>query len=140
MSLEYNPSGGAGIGNAGTELDGINLLAKLLSSLVTIETVNSLPSGAATETTLAALLAKVISAPATEAKQDLILERLVADTWTTIPGNSITMTYYGGVVAGNPSGALTNAETAVYSDSGGPVFTQTFTYDINNNILTIVVS
>lgn len=77
---------------------------------------------------------------ATEAKQDLIIERLVAETFTTIPGNSVGMTYYGGVVAGNPSGALTNIQSAIYSDSGGAVFTQTFTYDINNNILTIVVS
>lgn len=123
MALDYNPSGGAGAGNAGTTLDGVNLLAKLLNHLIAISIANLLPSGSATET-----------------KQDLILERLVADTWTTIPGNIITMTYYAAGVSGNPGTSLNNAETAVYSNGSGTVFTQTFTYDANNNILTVTVS
>lgn len=45
-----------------------------------------LPAGAATETTLAALLAKVIAGPATEAKQDAIIAKLIAGpaTETTV--------------------------------------------------------
>lgn len=123
MSLEYNPSGGAGAGNAGTTLDGVNLLNKLTNALVQLATTNALPSGAATE-----------------AKQDVIITRLTADTWTTLVGNSVAFTYYAPSVSGNPGTATNNVETAVYSDGTGVVFTQTFTYDIDSNILTIVIS
>ena len=95
-----------------------------------------LPTGAATEAKQDTIITEILA-------QGLVLDNIetytLRNSWTTIPGNTVTMTYYGGVVAGNPSGALTNVQTAVYSD-GGVVFTQTFTYDVNNNILTIVVS
>lgn len=60
--------------------------------------------------------------------------------WTVIVGNSVAYNYYAGVAAGNPSGNTNNIETAVFSDTTGVVFTQTFTYDANDNVLSIVVS
>lgn len=60
--------------------------------------------------------------------------------WARIAGNSIVYNYYAGVSAGNPSGNTNNVETAEYSDKLGVVFTQTFTYDANDNIISIVVS
>ena len=62
------------------------------------------------------------------------------DNWNTVAGNIATLSYYSGVVAGNPSGTTTNVETSVYSDGGGTVFTNTFTYDAADNILTITTS
>jgi hypothetical protein len=60
--------------------------------------------------------------------------------WTQTPGNSVVYSYYAGVAAGNPSGNTNNIETAEYSDKVGVVFTQTFTYDANDNVLSIIVS
>jgi hypothetical protein len=68
------------------------------------------------------------------------IERNVkADTWTTIPGNSIEFNYYAGVAAGNPSGSTDNIETAVYKQGITTVFTQTFTYNADDNVLSITV-
>jgi len=92
-------------------------------------------SGAAlaTESTLATLATEVTAAS--------IDQNTTRDAWDTIPGNSITYAYYAGVVPGqNPSGNTNNVETATYADGGGTVFTQTFTYDVNDNVLTIVCS
>ena len=84
---------------------------------------------------------------ATETKQDTTIgllqkieTQLNKDAWLTIPTNSVAYSYYAGVAAGNPSGNTNNIETAVFSDAGGVVFTQTFTYDANDNVLSIVVS
>lgn len=61
------------------------------------------------------------------------------ESWATIPSNSVAYTYYSGVVAGNPSGNV-NLETAAYSNGGGVVYTQTFFYDLNDNVISIVVT
>jgi len=60
--------------------------------------------------------------------------------WNTIAGNNTTYTYYSGIVPGNPSGSTSNVETAEYFDYTGLVFTQTFTYDANDNVLTITTT
>ena len=64
----------------------------------------------------------------------------VKGVWDRIPGNSIEFTYYTGAAAGNPSGSTSNIETATYKDDGVTSFTQTFTYDGNDNILTLTVA
>jgi hypothetical protein len=82
---------------------------------------------------------------ATEAKQDLILtalnslsELFLASNWSSVIGNTITYSYYTGIEIGNPSGNTNNVETAEYSDGTGLIYTQTFTYDSSDNVLTIV--
>ena len=63
-----------------------------------------------------------------------------ADTWDTTIGNTKTFTYYNGTQPGHPATTTTEVQTLVFSDGGGVVFTQTFTYDAANNVLTIVVT
>lgn len=62
------------------------------------------------------------------------------ENWTTIPGNSKEITYYPesspGSDADNPSGNK-NVESIIYSDSSGVVWTETFTYDSDDDVLTI---
>ena len=70
---------------------------------------------------------------------DSIEENTKREAWTTVIGNSIAYTYYAGVTPANPSGAA-NLETAVHSDGGGVVYTQTFSYNANNEVVSIVVS
>jgi len=62
------------------------------------------------------------------------------DNWNVVAGNIATLTYYGGVAAGHPASSTTEVHTAVYSNGSGTVFTNTFTYDAANNILTITTS
>jgi len=52
-------------------------------------------------------------------------------------GYSQTISYYTGVVAGNPSGNK-NVSTIVYADGVTPVLTKTFTYDALDDVLTII--
>jgi len=67
-------------------------------------------------------------------------DNIKASTWDTTVGNTKTFTYYAGAGPGHPAATTTEVQTIVYSDGGGVVFTQTFTYDASNNVLTIVVS
>jgi hypothetical protein len=60
--------------------------------------------------------------------------------WTTIVGNSIDYTYYTGVAPGNPSGDVNNVETAEYFTGTTLIFTQTFTYDANDNCINITTT
>lgn len=60
--------------------------------------------------------------------------------WTTEIGNSITYTYYTGVAPGNPSGNTSNVETAEFYSGATLIFTQTFTYDVNNNCTSITTT
>jgi hypothetical protein len=76
---------------------------------------------------------------ASEATLTVIEAYMLKEVWATIPGNSVAYTYYSGVVAGNPSGNA-NLETAAYSNAGGVVYTQTFTYDVNDNVINIVTT
>jgi hypothetical protein len=61
------------------------------------------------------------------------------ESWINFPGNSVTFTYYAGVTVANPSGDP-NLETSVHSDGGGVVFTRTYYYDVNNEVISIVVT
>jgi len=63
-----------------------------------------------------------------------------ASTWDTTIGNTKTFSYYAGVQPGHPAASLTEVQTIAFSDGGGLVFTQTFTYDAANNVLTSVVT
>lgn len=133
MSLTYDPSSKKLRGN-GQDADNtkISLLNRLSQQLISGITVSgsTLPAGAASEA----------KQDATIALLQKIETQLNKDTWLTIPTNSVAYNYYAGVAAGNPSGNTNNIETAVFSDIGGVVFTQTFTYDANDNVLSIVVS
>jgi hypothetical protein len=60
--------------------------------------------------------------------------------WTNITGNSVNYTYYTGVAAGNPSGDTNNVETAEYFTGATLVFTQTFIYNANNNVTSVVTT
>jgi len=61
----------------------------------------------------------------------------VSKNFDDITGNSKTFTYYAGVEAGNPSGNK-NVKTIVYA--GSISLTKTFTYDAQDDVLTIVNS
>ena len=74
----------------------------------------------------------------TAANQVIQISLAELEVWDKIVGNSVAFTYYGGVVAGNPSGNK-NLETAAYSD-GVVQFTQTFTYDTLDDVLSITVT
>ena len=133
MAGLINPGKGSST-NRQTSLEALSdltrYLKRFLSEYQTVSSSPSLPSGAASEAkqdTAIALLQKIET-------------QLNKDTWITIPTNSVAYNYYAGVAAGNPSGNTNNIETAVFSDAGGIVFTQTFTYDANDNVLSIVVS
>ena len=55
-------------------------------------------------------------------------------------GITRTITYYTGVVAGNPSGTTTNVATIVYTNSTSTLLTQTFTYNATDGLITLVNS
>ena len=57
--------------------------------------------------------------------------------WTNVVGNSIEYSYYTGAAAGNPSGDTNNVETAKYYTGATLMFTQTFSYNANNNAIKI---
>ena len=78
---------------------------------------SALPTGAATQTTLAALLAKVIAAPATEAKQD------TGNTSLSSIDGKMTACNTGAVVVSSsalPSGAATAAKQPALGTAGAP--------------------
>lgn len=84
---------------------------------------------------------------ATEAKQDSIITQLtnnnsysLNEVWLTVPGNSVSYTYYSGVVPGNNPSGNTNVETIVFSDGGGAVFTQTYSYNLSDDLVSVAVS
>ncbi len=60
--------------------------------------------------------------------------------WTSIVGQSIVYTYYTGAAPGNPSGDTNNVETAEFYAGATIIFTQTFTYDANNNCTSITTT
>lgn len=76
---------------------------------------------------------------ASEATLAIIEAYMLNEVWTTIPGNSVAYTYYSGITVGNPLGN-NNLETASYSDTGGVVYTQTFSYDTDDNVINIAVT
>ena len=84
----------------------------------------------ATQTTLVQLYTSAQSTDTT----------LLRTGWNTRAGDVSTFSYYSGVVAGNPSGNTSNVQTVVLSNGGGTVLTQTFTYDANDNPLTVTTS
>lgn len=65
---------------------------------------------------------------------------LQLSVWDAIPGNSIEMTYYTGVEAGNPSGTTTNVKTIVYKEGVTTIVTKTLTYNSVDDVLTIVAT
>lgn len=70
----------------------------------------------------------------------LVKDYNLAQNWDTVQNNSIAYTYYTGVEAGNPSGTATNVKTKEYKKAGKTIFTQTFTYNAADDILTVTVS
>lgn len=56
------------------------------------------------------------------------------------PGNSIEVTYYSGVAAGNPSGTTTNIETLVYKSGTTVIATKTIEYNAADDITKITIS
>lgn len=82
----------------------------------------------------------VASGSSSSAFLETIATNTTRENWNTVVGNTVTFSYYAGIAGGNPSGNTSNVETAVYSNGAGTAFTNTFTYDANDNILTIVTS
>ncbi len=74
-----------------------------------------------------------------DAKVNKLTSLTSRETWQYQTGNSLAFTYYSGVVTGNPSGN-TNVESIAYMTGVTTVFTQTFTYDANDNVLTLVTT
>ena len=70
---------------------------------------------------------------AKETKQNLAV-------WEAIAGNNKTLAYYVGLAAGNPSGSTSNIQTIQFKTGASVIVTQNFTYDSNNNILTITAA
>ena len=65
-----------------------------------------------------------------------------ASTWDTTIGNTKVLAYYAGTQPGHPATSTSEVETIEFRNAGGAtlIFTQTFTYDAANNVLTIVVT
>jgi hypothetical protein len=151
----------------GLTLDTINTstaasLVELLAQGLSLDAIVTSTGLSATEATLLltnALLTTIdadtsnldvaLSTVATEATLALILGGLTTmadnidkDTWDTTIGNTKVFSYYGGAGAGHPASSTTEVETIEFREAGGAtlVFTQTFTYDAANNVLTIVVT
>lgn len=62
------------------------------------------------------------------------------DKWNTRAGDIVTFSYYTDTGGGaNPSGNA-NVQTEVYSNAGGTVLTNTYTYDAGDRVLTITTS
>lgn len=113
--------------------DAIALLAKLTDTQPVSAASLPLPTGAATEATITTIKNDIAQIKAdTQTSMGYLLKK----SWGLIVGNSIVMSYYSGVVAGeNPSGAA-NLEKAEYKTGVETIFTVTFTYDANNAVLT----
>jgi hypothetical protein len=80
-------------------------------------TTSALPAGASTETTSAAILAKLPAAPATEAKQDTQLTRLTSlDTKVTACNTSAVVVSSSAL----PAGAATSAKQPALGTAGAP--------------------
>jgi hypothetical protein len=63
-----------------------------------------------------------------------------AENFDLVPGNSVEITYYSGVAAGNPSGTTDNIETIVYKTGATIIATKTLEYDLADNIIKVTIS
>lgn len=70
---------------------------------------------------------------------NLNTDKLEMGVWSTIPGNSEEYTYYTGIVAGNPSGNK-NVQTVVFKTGVTTIATQTYTWDSDDDVLSITAS
>ena len=77
---------------------------------------------------------------ASEAKQDEIITELEREGWTNTAGNSQEFVYYAVDEPGNPSNNTDNIKQILYKVGAVTTLTKTFTYDNNNNVLTITTS
>ena len=59
--------------------------------------------------------------------------------WDAVAGNSKEFTYYSGVSAENPSGEK-NVESIIYKTGITTIVTRTFTWDADDDVLTITAS
>lgn len=60
--------------------------------------------------------------------------------WTSTPGHSSQITYYAASVPGNPTTSISNVEKIEYFDGATLVFTQTFTYNSNGDVISITTT
>lgn len=141
---------GLGNGNAksGNKGSGFNFQHRNLILLGEILAATSGGGGGGGSTEATQLLVKA-AVEAIEASNDLIVTsnasiatNINADTWDTTIGNSKVLSYYAGSGVGHPATTTTEVETIEFRKDAGAtlVFTQTFTYDAENNVLTIIVS
>jgi hypothetical protein len=61
------------------------------------------------------------------------------ENFDLVPGNSVEITYYSGVAAGNPSGTTDNIETIVYKTGATTIATKTLSYNANDDIINISI-
>ncbi len=111
------------------------LLTSINSNLVNIETV--LTNDIATEATLNSVDGRLNQISGTI--DDLLSIEQYAE-WSSKIGNSIVLTYYTGVAAGNPSGNTSNIRIIEYKVGAGTEFTHTITYNASDFITSITTT
>lgn len=74
-----------------------------------------------------------------EPKLDTLINRADLDTWDKIAGNSKEFTYYSGVTPENPSGNK-NVESILFKTGVTTILTQSFTYDSEDDVITITAT
>ena len=68
--------------------------------------------------------------------ESALRDPLLFDLWVNTIGNTVALEYWGAVSAGNPSGNK-NLKTVKYASGGLPLLTQTYTYDIDDDVILI---
>lgn len=78
---------------------------------------------------------------ATEVTSAAILAIVQKEGWTLITGNSMVISYFTAPdLAHNPSGATDNIKDIKYYTGAGLILTQTFTWNLVDDVVSIVAS
>lgn len=102
------------------------------------QALNCACQSASTQEELLTAIQAILTTIDADTSAILTLEEL--ENWTNIAGNSKEFTYYTDAGGGaNPSGN-NNVATVLYKTGVTTVLTQTFIYDINDNVLSITAS
>jgi hypothetical protein len=117
--MDYNPLGN---NKAATQLDADSKKISLLESIYKF-----VESSLVSTTNNTTILSDIESA-------------IDLTNFSEIPGNSIEITYYTGVEAGNPSGSTTNAKTIVYKTGVTTILTKTIEYNLTNDVLKVITT
>ena len=99
-------------------------------------------SGLATEATLSNVSTQLssLNQESTQANVLSQLQGTLLSQWQFIAGNSLSIQYFTGISASNPSGNTNNISSITFLQGATVVLTQSLTYDINDNVLTVTAS